>query len=440
PLGRTSRLPDLHYVQPKRARAPSACNTAGGATPTLLTPSSPAPISQSQDEVLPSVDAPAPAEAALDVSPGDSSAGPEVDEGADPSKDDSTTKLEAAVDTLVRFARHNPKQGPRPSSPVSVADFSPEFGDFHQGLSELPREELERCLYHHEHVEPPPSSEPSKTRQGTSSLRFLSVMSQEEILKHLHHEGTPPNRKWTPIFSVCYFYHEKDDDDKHTHTQAHTLEVIIVGRPPTSNAYYEPDSYRIDPYRLPLPMYPSITYDRGLFCSFLRDDNPQVEEQYPLGTYVEDMDPSTHVLRAGTVMDVPMDPEKSPHYLNMFDNGTTRSVPALDTTALIPKPPVVEDGDQVAASLPAFLRHNACITYELDGEYHKGFLSKTTGGHRFSCRSQVKKKHEDWSVPIPNLTHNWAELCGEGILVPGHGAHSFVRPPSSSTNNSLRLL
>ncbi|KAL7525865.1 hypothetical protein ACHAWF_001539, partial [Thalassiosira exigua] len=254
----------------------------------------------------------------------------------------------------------------------------------------------------------------------------------------LVHGVRPDQRLWTPIFSVCYFHHTKDGDNKRSHTQAHTLDGIIVGRSPTSNVvlvynprtkqYYEPDSYRIDPYRLPSSMYPSITYDGGLFCSLLRDDNPQVEEPYPPGTRVEDLDPSTRVLRAGTVMDIPMDPNTSPQYLIMFNNGTTRSVPASDMAALIPKPPVVEEEDSVAASLPAFLRHNSRITYEHDGEYHKGFLCKTGGGYRFSCRSHVNKKREDWSVPLPNLHHNWADLCVKGVLVPGHGAHSFVRP------------
>ena len=69
-------------------------------------------------------------------------------------------------------------------------------------------------------------------------------------------------------------------------------------------------------------MYPSITYDGGLFCSLLRDDKPQMEEPYPPGTRVEDLDPSTRVLRAGTVMDIPMDPKTSPQYLIMFDDGT----------------------------------------------------------------------------------------------------------------------
>ncbi|KAL7516728.1 hypothetical protein ACHAWF_000077, partial [Thalassiosira exigua] len=67
-------------------------------------------------------------------------------------------------------------------------------------------------------------------------------------------------------------------------------------------------------------------------------------------------------------------------------------------TALIPKPPVVEEEEEAVASLPAFLRHHSRISYEHDGKYHKGFLCKTGNDYRFSCRSHVNKKREDWSV------------------------------------------
>ena len=63
-------------------------------------------------------------------------------------------------------------------------------------------------------------------------------------------------RTWIPLFSLCYFHHTKDGDQSRSKHQAHTMDGIIVGRSPTSNAllvynprtkkYYEPDSYRID--------------------------------------------------------------------------------------------------------------------------------------------------------------------------------------------------
>ncbi len=54
--------------------------------------------------------------------------------------------------------------------------------------------------------------------------------------------------------------------------------------------------------------------------------------------------------------------------------------------------------------------------------------------YHFSFKTHVKKKSEDWGVDLPNLPFNWADLCTEGILVPGHVAHSFLcpLPPSVS--------
>ena len=150
---------------------------------------------------------------------------------------------------------------------------------------------------------------------------------------------------WIPLFSLCYFHHTKDGDQSRSKHQAHTMDGIIVGRSPTSNAllvynprtkqYYEPDSYCIDSYRLPGSVYSDVKYDGGLFCSLLRDDNPSFEEKYPPGTRVERIDLSTNMLLAGTVMDNPFpsdvsDPDAKIFYTILFDNGTSASVPLSD--------------------------------------------------------------------------------------------------------------
>jgi hypothetical protein len=59
-------------------------------------------------------------------------------------------------------------------------------------------------------------------------------------------------RTWIPLFSLCYFHHTKDEDLSRSKHQAHTMDGIIIGRSPTSNALlvynprtkqcYEPDS------------------------------------------------------------------------------------------------------------------------------------------------------------------------------------------------------
>ncbi len=150
---------------------------------------------------------------------------------------------------------------------------------------------------------------------------------------------------WIPLFSLCYFHHEKDGDIKRSKHQAHSMDGVIIGRSPTSNAllvynprnkqYYEPNSYRIDSYRLPGSVYRDLKYDGGLFCSLYRDDNPPIKELYPPGTRVERIDPTSHMLLAGTVMDIPFSdgcsPDdslaSSPSYTVLFDNGTSASIP-----------------------------------------------------------------------------------------------------------------
>ena len=229
-------------------------------------------------------------------------------------------------------------------------------------------------------------------------------------------------RTWFPLFSVCYFHHDRDGPVARSHTQAHTMDGIAVGRSPTSNAllvynprtkrYYEPDSYRFDLYRLPSSVYPSLSYDGGLFCLLYRDDNPRMEELHPPGTRIERLDPSTNMLLAGTVMDIPLhsSPDGSTMYQVLFDNGTSASIPLGDMASLIPSPPVLGDAPSTSSSdndsslLPPFLQVGSRITFEHNGEYHKGFLMRNTSGtYRFSFKTHFKKKSKDWGVDIPNL-------------------------------------
>jgi hypothetical protein len=50
--------------------------------------------------------------------------------------------------------------------------------------------------------------------------------------------------------------------------------------------------------------------------------------------------------------------------------------------------------------------------------------------YRFSFKTHVKKKSEDWGIDLPNLPFNWVDLCTKGVLVPGHVVHSFLCPSS----------
>jgi hypothetical protein len=146
---------------------------------------------------------------------------------------------------------------------------------------------------------------------------------------------------------------------------------IAIGRCDESNAlliynprnkrYYRPDTYRLDPYRLPCSVYPDMKYDGGLFCSLKRDDSVQMEEKYPPGTRVEQVDLTTNILKSGTVMNIPLslpaDGCSDALYSILFDDGSTSSVPLSKMADIIPKPPVelATNADASSALLPPFL-------------------------------------------------------------------------------------
>ena len=92
---------------------------------------------------------------------------------------------------------------------------------------------------------------------------------------------------------MCYFHHEKDSNASHSKLQAHTMDGIVLGRSPTSNAilvsnprnqrYYEPDSYKINPYRLPSLVYPTIRYDGGRVFASLRMGGVAIDSALQVG-------------------------------------------------------------------------------------------------------------------------------------------------------------
>jgi hypothetical protein len=252
---------------------------------------------------------------------------------------------------------------------------------------------------------------------------------------------------WTPLFSLCYFHHKKDDNNTCSKHMAHTMDGMIIGRSIISNAlmvynpqnwqYYEPESYWIDSYWLPGSVYPTLRYDIGLFCYLLWDDNPPFKKKYPRGTRVKRIDPETNMLLAGTMMDIPflLYPSGDASILNytvLFNNEFLASIPLKHMAGLIPPPPItLNDSDAAASLLPPFLRLNFKITFEHESQYHKGFLGLHDGIYRFMYKSHVNKRKEDWSVPLPNLPTTWVDLCVEGVLLPGHISHTFLRSPVS---------
>jgi hypothetical protein len=132
-----------------------------------------------------------------------------------------------------------------------------------------------------------------------------------------------------------------------------------------------------------------------------------------------------------------MDVLGSPFYLILFDNGTSASIPLPNMPSMIPALPVPMPNTAASppahsSLLPPFLSINSRITYKHDRTHHTGFLScKPCGVYHFSFKTHVKKKSEEWGIDLPDLPFNWADLCTKDILIPGHVAHTFIRPEPS---------
>ncbi len=63
--------------------------------------------------------------------------------------------------------------------------------------------------------------------------KFNGKLASQFLLVHGlgHNEQT-----WFPLFSICYFHHEKDSNVPHYHCQSHTMDGIAIGRSPMLNA------------------------------------------------------------------------------------------------------------------------------------------------------------------------------------------------------------
>jgi hypothetical protein len=105
----------------------------------------------------------------------------------------------------------------------------------------------------------------------------------------------------------------------------------------------------------------------------------------------------------------------------------------------IPKPTVnILDTTHL---LPPFPHVGSKITFEKDGQYHKGYLTHMPKeSYQFSYKSHINKKHDDWGVPLPNLTTTWKDHCTDSLLLPGHSWSSFDCTASAQQVSARNLL
>ena len=201
--------------------------------------------------------------------------------------------------------------------------------------------------------------------------------------------------------------------------------------------YYKLASCRINLHQLPGSVHPTLHYDGCIFCSLLWDDNPPFKEKYPLGTWVERVDPTINMLLAGKVMDIsfPLDSSGEasiPNYTVLFNNGSLTFIPLKQMAGIIRSLPISPHDSETAASLlPPFLRLNSKITFEHEGQNHKGYLGFRDGVYCFVYKTHVNKRKEDWSVPLPDLPTTWVDLCVEEVLLPSYISHTVCQSPVS---------
>jgi len=142
-------------------------------------------------------------------------------------------------------------------------------------------------------------------------------------------------------------------------------------------------------------------------------------------------------------MDIPflLDPSGDafiPNYTILFNIGSTASIPLEQMAGIIQLPPInVDNSDSAASLLPPFLRLNSKITFENEGQYHKGFFGQHDGVYCFVFKSHVNKRKEDWSIPLPNLPTTWVDLCIKGVLLPGNISHIFLCSPTSPQHSTF---
>ena len=261
----------------------------------------------------------------------------------------------------------------------------------------------------------------------------------------LIHHSPPDSRLWFPLFSLGYFHHTRDGSVARSGFQAQTMEGIAVGRSTTSNAmvfynpttkqYYEPDTYKLDPSRLPSTAFPkTIVYDGGIFADLYRDNNPNVPEPFPPGTRVLVCLHGSTAASEGTISSIPLKGETgstdAETYMVLFDDGSL--APAhLSELRSVTQDPQSATSDTSSSSLPAFLASGTKVILAKDGIFHKGYLIHTVNGtSRFSVRNRLSSKREQWGVDLPSFASEWPILCAENRLIPSWIVPTGTLPPA----------
>ena len=171
---------------------------------------------------------------------------------------------------------------------------------------------------------------------------------------------------------------------------------------PCTRAYYEPDSYKLDPSRIPASVWPAdIKHDGGIFANLYRDTSRSPTLLVAASPYPFQ---DTNIPLKTTSGDGDAD-----QYMVQLNNGTMHLSHLRDLASVT----VAHLSDSnTYASLLVFFACGAKVTMAHNGTYHKGFLLHLPGSsYRFSVRHHLSSKQEEWGVNLPLFTSEWRTLC-----------------------------
>ena len=219
---------------------------------------------------------------------------------------------------------------------------------------------------------------------------------------------------------------------------------------PTTKQYYKPDNYKFDPSRLPCNKFPSqIYYNGALHADLYRHSHKNTPEQYPSGMILKlsrkDDDPADYT--TAIVSSIPIRNSAGNavpnQYILQHHNGSTftkklskRDKVAdspINKTRSVPTPSL-----PLSDSLPIWLQHGCKITYNHDGEYHKGFIMiSDDGATHFSCQRQKSSRTELWGMALLNLVTEWPSLTCDNIIQSTWDVLLFLRPSTAARISAL---
>ncbi len=191
---------------------------------------------------------------------------------------------------------------------------------------------------------------------------------------------------------------------------------------PTTNQYYKPDTYKLDPSRLPSTAFPkTIVYNGGIFADLYRDNTPHVPEPFPPGTRVLVCLHGNPTPSEGTITSVPLKGEAgsadAESYMVQCDDGTLSPAHLSELRHISTNTPTADVSS--SSTLPAYLASGTKVILAKDGIFHKGFLlHSVNGASRFLVRHRLSSKREEWGVDLPSFASEWPVLCADNRLIP----------------------